>query len=144
PIEGAGHDYIKMLNETVNPANGSVSVRTQVPTSPGRKITLPFSFSYNSSGAQHVTSNGVGGLYWADNVTYLSKAGWAYSVPMLSYVKVQEKTPGYGGPATRCTYYTDYGFQDAAGGRHSLYISMVTSPQPSCAFADSIVPVQPL
>src|SRR5438105_3177159 len=65
PIEGAGHDYIKMLNETVNPANGSVSVRTQVPTSPGRKITLPFSFSYNSSGAQHVTSNGVGGLYWA-------------------------------------------------------------------------------
>src|SRR5205807_1984436 len=27
PIQGAGHDYIKMLSETVNPANGSVSVR---------------------------------------------------------------------------------------------------------------------
>jgi len=25
PIPGAGHDYIHMLNETVNPANGSVS-----------------------------------------------------------------------------------------------------------------------
>ena len=25
PVEGAGHDYIKMLNETVNPATGSVS-----------------------------------------------------------------------------------------------------------------------
>jgi hypothetical protein len=25
PIEGAGHDYIRALSETVNPANGSVS-----------------------------------------------------------------------------------------------------------------------
>jgi len=24
PIPGSGHDYIQMLNETVNPANGSV------------------------------------------------------------------------------------------------------------------------
>ena len=27
PIPGAGHDYIKMLSETVNPSNGSVSIR---------------------------------------------------------------------------------------------------------------------
>jgi hypothetical protein len=26
PIPGAGHGYIQMLNETVNPANGSVSL----------------------------------------------------------------------------------------------------------------------
>ena len=30
PIEGAGHDYIKMLSETVNPANGSVPVAVVV------------------------------------------------------------------------------------------------------------------
>jgi hypothetical protein len=27
PTPGVGHDYIKMLRETVNPANGSVSLR---------------------------------------------------------------------------------------------------------------------
>ena len=31
PIEGAGHDYIKALSETVNPANGSVSLSIQLP-----------------------------------------------------------------------------------------------------------------
>ncbi len=31
PIPGAGHDYIHMLDETVNPANGSVSLRLNVP-----------------------------------------------------------------------------------------------------------------
>jgi hypothetical protein len=34
PIEGAGHDYIKMLNETVNPATGAVSIRIGVPVPP--------------------------------------------------------------------------------------------------------------
>jgi hypothetical protein len=49
PIQGAGHDYLKMLNETVNPANGSVSLRIQVPVPPGRRLTLPFSFAYDSN-----------------------------------------------------------------------------------------------
>jgi RHS repeat-associated protein len=144
PIPGAGHDYIKMLSETVNPANGSVSIRIQTPTPPGRRMSLPFAFAYDSSGAQHVTSTGVGGLFWADNVAYLAKGGWSYSIPMLSYMQVKEKTPGYGGPATRCTFYTNYVFQDATGGRHSLYLSPVPSPQPSCDYAVPIVPVATL
>ena len=45
PIPGAGHDYIKMVSETVNPANGSVSLRIGVPVPPGRGLTLPFSFN---------------------------------------------------------------------------------------------------
>jgi hypothetical protein len=31
PIPGAGHDYIHLLSETVNPSNGSVSIRIQPP-----------------------------------------------------------------------------------------------------------------
>ena len=42
PIPGAGHDYIKMLSETVNPANGSVSLRIQLPIPPN-----------NSQGPRH-------------------------------------------------------------------------------------------
>ena len=36
PVSGAGHDYIEMMSETVNPANGSLSVRIQVPVPKGR------------------------------------------------------------------------------------------------------------
>src|SRR5690242_5636611 len=50
PIQGAGHDYIKMLGETVNPASGSLSVRIQLPTPKGRGATMPFSLAYDSNG----------------------------------------------------------------------------------------------
>src|SRR5882724_2970027 len=53
PIPGTGHDYIKMLSETVSPASGSVSLRIEVPMPPGRKLTLPFAFVYNSSGVHY-------------------------------------------------------------------------------------------
>jgi hypothetical protein len=50
PVEGAGHNYIKALSDTINPANGSLSVRIAVPTPKGRGITLPFSFAYDTNG----------------------------------------------------------------------------------------------
>jgi len=65
PIQGAGHDYIKMLNETVNPANGSVSLRVQAPTPPGRKMSLPFALAYDTSGAQHLMDDSFGAIYGA-------------------------------------------------------------------------------
>ena len=46
PIPGVGHDYINALNETVNPATGSVSIRINVPVPPGRGFTVPFAFTY--------------------------------------------------------------------------------------------------
>jgi len=36
PVPGSGHDYVHMLNETVNPSNGSLSLRIQVPMPKGR------------------------------------------------------------------------------------------------------------
>ncbi len=45
PVPGVGHDYIGMVSETVNPANGSVSLRIGVPVPPGRGLKLPFSFN---------------------------------------------------------------------------------------------------
>ncbi len=144
PIQGAGHDYIKMLNETVNPATGSVSVRIQTPTPPGRKMSLPFAFAYDSNGAPHVVSDGSGGIHWAGNDAYLATAGWAYSVPMLSNLKVSETTPGYGGPTTRCIYYSNYIFGDATAGRHSLYLAVINSTPPTCDFAVPVVPIEQL
>ncbi len=136
PIPGAGHDYIQALNETVNPANGSVSLRIQVPTPPGRKISLPFSFAYDSGGAQHLQPDGTGLNFWVDNTEYLAKGGWSYSVPMISNLQVTEPA-GRG----RCTYYSNYVFQDETGGRHPLYLSIDAASAP-CAQATPIVPVQ--
>jgi hypothetical protein len=54
PIAGVEHNYIQLLNETVNPATGSVSVRIGVPVPPGRGVTVPFAFTYDSNSAHHL------------------------------------------------------------------------------------------
>src|SRR6516165_8119695 len=115
PIPGAGHDYVKMLNEIVNPANGSVSLRIQVPTPPGRRLSLPFAFAYDSNSAAHLASlnDGAGGIAWSDNFEYLGKGGWSYSVPTLTNLLVNEALAGKSG---RCVYYSNYVFQDETGG----------------------------
>src|SRR5208283_1585603 len=79
PIPGAGHDYIKMLTETVNPANGSVSIRIQVPIPPSLGITLPFAFAYDSDGVHHPESMGNSTIEWFSNSGYLSQGGWGFS-----------------------------------------------------------------
>jgi hypothetical protein len=56
PIPGAGHDYINLLDETVNPSSGSVSIRIRVPMPAGRSLTLPFAFAYDSNAANHFVS----------------------------------------------------------------------------------------
>jgi hypothetical protein len=120
PIPGGGHDYIHMHSETVNPANGSVSLRIQVPVPKDRQITIPFSFSYDSNGVNHVTSFTAGSAGWGNNTTYLSQGGWSYSVPLLnvhSWTVAGNPTP----PSTgSCAFTSNYIFQDAGGGRHDL------------------------
>jgi RHS repeat-associated protein len=132
PIPGAGHDYIKSLSETVNPANGSVSIRIQTPTPAGRGITLPFSFAYDSNGAAHLTTNFNGTAYWTDNTAYLAQGGWGYSVPMLSNILVSVIVPRPPQPPSVCSDYQDYVFQDPTGGRHSLDVADVISSQSIC------------
>ena len=51
PVHGVGHDYIGMLNETVNPATGALSLHIAMPVAPGRKLAVPLAFEYNSGQA---------------------------------------------------------------------------------------------
>jgi hypothetical protein len=55
PIPGAGHNYLGGPAETVNPSNGSVSIRIPVIMPPGRGLTLPFTFAYDSNGANFLS-----------------------------------------------------------------------------------------
>lgn len=133
PIPGAGHDYIHMLTETVNPANGSVSLRIQVPVPMGRRLTLPFSFAYDSNGVRHLEGDGNGGSLWISNDTMISQGGWAYSVPQLSAAWLTQTVNG-----ATCDYSTDFVFQDPSGGRHALGISDTGS---DCGPGFSVSPV---
>src|SRR3954464_8433951 len=85
PTPGSGHDYIKMLNETVNPANGSVSIRIAPPVPQARGLTIPFTFAYDTNGALVLYSDAAGGgAGFSSNTTFLSQSGWSYGVPLLS------------------------------------------------------------
>ncbi len=87
PIPGAGHDYIHLLTETVNPANGSLSVRIQIPVPKSRGITLPFSITYDSNGVTFPTGTPNGYMEWGTgNANYegVESGGWAYNVPYTS------------------------------------------------------------
>ncbi len=92
PIPGAGHHYIHQLAETVDPANGSLSLRLAVPVPPGRKLTLPFSFDYDSNIYVAGASGGSG--YEAATATPISSGGWSYSVPTLTDVEGSNTVSG--------------------------------------------------
>lgn len=114
PIPGTPHDYVKLLSETVNPANGSLSLRLNLPVPAGRGLTLPFAITYDSSGV-HTPYQGVGQGEWSSDISFISQGGWSYSIPQLTY---QFGSTGSGG--SEC-YFTDaFLFTDASGGRHSF------------------------
>jgi RHS repeat-associated protein len=126
PTPGVGHNYIGALNENVNPANGSLSIRLDVPMPGGRGIALPFHFSYNSSGVfqfQFISSKLTtkGG---ADQ-GFMEHAGWSYSVPTFNSGVVS--IPGH--PSGSCPVNTEFVFTDEDGSRHSLPLAIANQSQ---------------
>lgn len=119
PIPGTGHDYIRMLNETVNPANGSVSLRIQVPVSPGRRLTLPFAFGYDSSGAYAPQGDGNGNVARTADGDYLNEAGWSYVVPLQGNMVLGINPDPVTGKPT-CDLSTGYVFSDTRGSRYQF------------------------
>lgn len=124
PTAGTGHNYIHMLNETVNPANGSISIRLQVPIPKGRELTLPFAISYNSDGTWAPGLQAGGGAYnnapyygyqAAASILSQGTGGWSYSVPVLRvtgtyWIVNQGESRDY-----QCPEETGFVFQDASG-----------------------------
>jgi YD repeat-containing protein len=141
PIEGAGHDYIKALSETVNPANGSVSLSIQLPIPKGRGITPTFSIVYNSNGVNHFEpGDSPGTAYWASNATNTSGAtgGWSVSVPSVTYsdsqMAVQDGSGDDGFPEYEyCEIDANYMFTDLSGSQHALNVGAEIGSYDVCA-----------
>jgi hypothetical protein len=127
PVPGVGHSYIQTLNETVNPGNGSVSLRLQVPTPQGRGLNVPFGFAYDSTGAHFPGGSIAGQAGWNTNSSYLSSGGWAYSLPMLSFTFGHQTIGKYS-----CPYYTGYVFQDGQATRYSFRTLTTPVIPPGC------------
>jgi len=122
PIPGVGHDYLGGVAETVNPVNGSVSFRIPVSMPPGRGITLPFSFAYDSNGVNYMSPNfGTFGAWVSPMSSITSQAGWSESVPVEDNAEITwTGIPDGGGHNTPCFAFVNYVFQDASGNRHNL------------------------
>lgn len=132
PIPGAGHDYIHLLSETVNPANGSVSLRFQLPVPKARGITIPFFVGYDSNVVSHVAAAAVAGTAtWLGSTSYLSQGGWQYSAPMAS---TGTWTSYVGNPhdlnPTTCYVFANFMFTDPSGAQHPLNLGSAPSVGP--------------
>jgi hypothetical protein len=128
PVPGAGHDYLGGVNETVNPANGSISIRIPVIMPPGRGITLPFSFAYDSNGVNYLSATGTN-TQWQTMASVISQAGWSDSIPMVSKSLLTWYTLVDGGPTKiRCQALVNFVFQDVRGNRHNLGLTKYSDP----------------
>jgi RHS repeat-associated protein len=135
PTEGVGHDYIHLLSETVNPANGSVSLRIELPIPNGRGIGMPFAISYSSNSVNHWVPGYYpyfGTVHWAANTGNLSQGGWSYTVPAVSSINTNPTEGDYPNFWT-CYVYSDYIFHDPSGGTHALELGTSVSPGSYCA-----------
>lgn len=127
PIPGAGHDYIHLLNETVNPANGSLNITIGLPAPKGRGLSLPYSLIYNSGSVHHFLSAAPGiGQYEPSWVTTLTSGGWGNTLPYATAAFWNIGVPGPANNGDSCTASNSYTFYDPSGGAHALGLSNVS------------------
>ena len=145
PKEGVGHDYIKALAETVNPANGSISVRISVPTPTFRHGALPqFAWVYdsdgqfvpyipvavsgstNNSGPGTVNAGPSGSLVIGPMAIQL---GHPQTIPAYLQNTVQNVDFQYqnspNDAVQHCNYNTGYTYTDPEGHRTALHLEPV-------------------
>jgi hypothetical protein len=133
PIPGAGHDYLGDLVDTVNPANGSLSVRINTPVPQGRGLTVPFSFNYDSAGViQPYNSGTSSAVNLVSHAGFLSSGGWTYGLPRVDATSVLASVQ-LNGKQAYCLYTTSFVFSDGKGTRHNVNDAYVATGQPGCS-----------
>jgi len=143
PVPGSGHDYINMLNETVDPSNGSLSVHISTPVPPSRGITIPFSFDYSSGAVLQAQGFGSGEAGWGPSTIVsgvaLNSLGWSYRIPALTANQTQATCNTTSGTLTTDVWF-NYIFTDPSGLRHNLGLAHTATLNPDCVYVWSIEP----
>jgi YD repeat-containing protein len=124
PKEGVGHNYIGMLNETVNPENGQVSLRFDFSGPPGRKLDPKFALSYNSSALTKVFAPLATPLLIGKNMAPNADNGWSYTFPYMTFTQQAHDHidcgDPEGNPTCNCRFNGNYVFYDSDGSGHNL------------------------
>jgi RHS repeat-associated protein len=134
PTSDVGHDYIGLLSEMVNPADGSVSVRINLPVpKPGRGPAVSLGFGYDSN--VHFVVPGVPGqASWATRGTPWAKGAWSLLVPTLSEIQ-GTIVFGSSNPPVTCGWWGDFLFTAANGTSSGLGLALaqqLTNNDESC------------
>jgi RHS repeat-associated protein len=125
PVPGAGHDYIHLLSETVNPASGTLSLSINLPMPKSRGLTLPVAITYNSGAAGHpIPGNGY--AYGPGT------AGWWNTLPTLQStwqaVQYPPNVPDVGSSGETCYFSYNYVFSGPDGAGHDLGLASMSPP----------------
>jgi hypothetical protein len=152
PIPGVPHDYINGLNETVNPADGSVSIRLPAPTPKERGFNPPlYAYLYDSNGQfQLIPSFQPGGSSGYQelihNITLYGTGSSSTGGSALTGSPSNSGAPGTlswtpvslnASVSINCFYITNYVYTDFEGGRHPLnlmYMAPAYENANSCGF----------
>ena len=140
PQPGVGHDYIRMMSETVDPAKGSLSVRINFPAPKGRGITVPDYADYNSGQLSTLIDNS-GSLVWATAgstqggwgiagggpLTANGGAIWSITTPTDSAGDPTPPEPNSVTPYT-CSFLSGLSFTDLNGTNHTLPVGASFPP----------------
>lgn len=139
PVPGAGHDYIHMLNETVDPASGNLSFKIDLPVPKGRGLTIPLAITYNSGEVYRFSSllPGCGALGNGpcSNPSPLLRIinGWSDTFP---YTTMSWANPGLypytdmnGTQGSGCDTTFSYTFYDPSGNSHLLGLAAISGVQ---------------
>lgn len=133
PVPGVPHDYITSMNEVVNPANGSLSIRIKAPTPHERGVNWPtYAFAYDSDGIYTLiptwfTSTGSSTF---TALTWLN-VNWAQGPQaggQTQNLNTTIQTGEYTSAMYSCQVTSGYVFIDPDGGRHGLGLG-VTTPE---------------
>lgn len=147
PVPGSGHHYLGAPAETVNPADGSVSLEIPVLLPGGRRLTLPFGFRYSSREDTYLGRQPGSGPYeisWIQSPPSAFQAGgWGYDLPVLTVSAViaaahaQPTCTQNNGPGCWVVYQddatTNYVFRGVDGSEHTLWIGVMEPDAQSAA-----------
>lgn len=164
PVPGTGHNYIHELAETVNPANGSLSIRIAAPAPHERGLNFPiWVFAFDSSGIYQLAPiyhpwPEVDGTYQPGlelvSVNFVpggggSAGGIIFNPPTLQGEGGQVGSLSYTNtvlntnPAYNCSFDSNYVYTDAYGTRHSLPLFYYANNyQDACAYYGQVNPAE--
>jgi hypothetical protein len=129
-----GHALIGGVHETVNPANGSLTLSFDIPMPPGRGgFTPAFTIAYSSAGSHPFGSygNNLDNMYAQQSL--LSSDGWSYGAPVVTDSATEQTLAEQ--PNEECTVSSNYIAQMPDGSRQQLQLSVTgitqgTRPNP--------------